>query len=307
MAEEFIVKSAIPERLYVKVYHDFLDSTIVTGKEKIVFILLKRYLNFKQDEGSLVGNAYPTLDTLSKQAGMTKKTVAEIIKKLEKKGLVDVKQQGLNRPNIYTLRDFSSIWKAKTDAEVKEAVEAYEDESEELLLIERLRSKGYRVTKEKESDTSADQSNDASDTNNNHYYGINTTLNHTKSQGLERYSIEEIKELYDYSVMINDHSELKDHIDSVMEILHTTLNSTKKSIRISGESRPTLAVIGKLMKLGYSEILYCIRKYIEQTGRIKNPTAYMLTLLYGAKEQMNLDLTNQVQHDLSEWNDNEKK
>lgn len=307
MAEEFIVQSAIPDRLYVKVYHDFLDSTIVTGKEKIVFILLKRYLNFKQDEGSLVGNAYPTLETLSKQAGMTKKTVAEIIKKLEEKGLVDVKQQGLNRPNIYTLRDFSSIWKAKTDAEVKEAVEAYEDESEELLLIERLRSKGYRVTKEKESDTSADQSNDASDTNNNHYYGINTTLNHTKSQELERYSIEEIKELYDYSVMINDHSELKDHIDSVMEILHTTLNSTKKSIRIGGESRPTLAVIGKLMKLGYSEIVYCIRKYTGQTARIKNPTAYMLTLLYGAKEQMNLDLTNQVQHDLANWNDNDKK
>ena len=29
----FIVQSAIPERLYVKVYHDFLDSTIVTGED----------------------------------------------------------------------------------------------------------------------------------------------------------------------------------------------------------------------------------------------------------------------------------
>lgn len=308
MAEEFIVQSAIPERLYVKVYHDFLDSTVINGKEKIVFILLKRYLNFKRDEGGVVGNAYPTLDTLSKQAGMTKKTVAEIIKKLEKKGLIDVKQQGLNRPNIYTLRDFSSVWKAKTDAEVKEAVEAYEDECEELLLIERLRSKGYRVTKEKEPDyTEPTKVTVEPSTKNNQYSGINTTLNYTKSQELERYGIEEIKELYDYSVMVNDHPELQDHIDSVMEILYTTLNSTKKSIRIGGESRPTLTVIGKLMKLGYSEILYCIRKYTGQTVRIKNSTAYMLTLLYGAKEQMNLDLTNQVQHDLANWNDNDKK
>ena len=44
MADEFIVQSAIPERLYVKIYHDFLDSELLNGKEKLVFILLKRYV-----------------------------------------------------------------------------------------------------------------------------------------------------------------------------------------------------------------------------------------------------------------------
>ncbi len=62
-----------------------------------------------------------------------------------------------------------------------------------------------------------------------------------------------------------------------------------------------MIVIGKLMKLDYSEIMYCIEKYSEQTERIKNPTAYMLTLLYNAKEQMNLDIANQVQHDMYNW------
>ena len=62
-----------------------------------------------------------------------------------------------------------------------------------------------------------------------------------------------------------------------------------------------MVVIGKLMKLDYSEIMYCIEKYSEQTERIKNPTAYMLTLLYNAKEQMNLDISNQVQHDMYHW------
>lgn len=44
--------------------------------------------------------------------------------------------------------------------------------------------------------------------------------------------------------------------------------------------------------------MYAIDKYTGQTERIKNPTAYMLTLLYNAREQMRLDITNQVQHDL---------
>lgn len=62
-----------------------------------------------------------------------------------------------------------------------------------------------------------------------------------------------------------------------------------------------MVVISKLMKLDYSEIMYAIDKFAEQTERIKNPTAYMLTLLYNAKEQMNLDITNQVQHDMYNW------
>ena len=76
-------------------------------------------------------------------------------------------------------------------------------------------------------------------------------------------------------------------------------------IRIAGEDKPTMVVVGKLMKLSYSEIMYAIEKYQEQTERIKNPTSYMLTLLYNSKEQMNLDITNQVSHDMAHWNTEE--
>lgn len=295
----FIVQSAISERLYVKIYHDFLDSTIINGKEKMVFILLKRYLNFKYDESGIAGEVYPTLETLSKQAGMSRKTVADIIKKLEIKGLIEVKQQGLNRPNIYTLKDFSGIWKSKTEEELKEAVESYDNDIEDFVMIQKLRSKGWKITKEKEPDTSqADQSNDEPSTQLNQFDIINTTTNSSKSQEKERYTLEEIKLLYNYDIMIADNPFKNRDIDSVMDILHTTLNVIKPTIRIGGEDKPAMVVISKLMKLDYSEVMYAIDKFAEQTERIKNPTAYMLTLLYNAKEQMNLDITNQVQYDM---------
>lgn len=298
----FIVQSAIPERLYVKIYHDFLDSTIINGKEKMVFILLKRYLNFKYDESGIAGEVYPTLETLSKQAGMSRKTVADIIKKLEIKGLIEVKQQGLNRPNIYTLRDFSGIWKSKTEEELKEAVESYDNDIEDFVMIQKLRSKGWKITKEKEPDTSqADQSNDESSTKLNQFDIVNTTPNSNKSQEKERYTLEEIKLLYNYDIMITDNPFKERDINSVIDILHTTLNTTKETVRIGGEDKPAMVVISKLMKLDYSEIMYAIDKFTEQTERIKNPTAYMLTLLYNAKEQMNLDISNQVQHDMYNW------
>ena len=38
-------------------------------------------------------------------------------------------------------------------------------------------------------------------------------------------------------------------------------------------------------------------KYNERTEKIGNPKAYLLTILYNAKEQMTLELNNRVQHD----------
>lgn len=301
--EAFIVQSAIPDRLYVKAYHDFLDSTIIGGKEKLIFILLKRYLNFKDDKSGIAGTVYPTLDTLSKQAGMTKKTVIEILKKLERKGLIVVKQQGLNRPNIYTIRDFSGVWTAGTDEEVKAAIEMYEDEYEDSKIIERLRNKGYTVTKEKEPETlPADQSNNESSTNNSVLNLYNYITNDTKSQELERYSIEQIKEYFDYNIMVHDNPYKQKSIDMVMNILYDTLNTSKKSIRVSGEDKPAMVVQSKLMKLDMECIMYAIDKYSENTERVKNPVAYMLTILYKAQEQYDLDIQNQVSHDMAHWN-----
>ena len=177
------------------------------------------------------------------------------------------------------------------------------DEYEDKKLISLLEAKGYKVTKEKEPDTTEptkDQLNQAFELN--QFDIVNTTTNSQKSQEVERYSLEQIRILYDYDVMISDNPYQKHDIDSVISILHTSLNTTKAAIRIGGEDKPSMVVIGKLMKLTYSGIMYAIEKFKEQTERIKNPTSYMLTLLYNAEEQMNLDIANQVQHDMYHWN-----
>lgn len=299
--ETFIVQSAIPDRLYVKTYHDFLDSTIINGKEKLIFILLKRYLNFSDDKSGVAGTVYPTLDTLSKQSGMTKKTVISIIKKLESKGLIVVKQQGLNRPNIYTIRDFSGIWKAGTDEEVKEAIDLYEEEYEDSKIIERLRNKGYKVIKEKGLESTPTKEQTQAPINNSVLNLYNYITDEEKSQVAERYSMEQIKEYFDYNIMVHDNPYKQKSIDMVMNILYDTLNTSKKSIRVSGEDKPAMVVQSKLMKLDMECIMYAIDKYSENTERVKNPISYMLTILYKAQEQYDLDIQNQVSHDMANW------
>ena len=226
---------------------------------------------------------------------MTKKTVIKIIKSLQKKGLLEVEQQGLNKPNLYTIKDYAKMWKVESIDKLKETV----DEIEERQMIEALIERGYHVTKEKELETDSGQTSESSTHISNVSMGKNST-NEIKSQ-VERYTLNQIKQIFDYDIMINDNPYCKENIDSVMDILHSTMNTTKATVRIAREDKPAMVVIGKLMKLHKESIMYAIKKFSEQTERIKNPAAYMLTILYSAPEQFNLDIENQVRHNMTYW------
>ena len=202
-----------------------------------------------------------------------------------------------HQSNLYTLYDYAEIWNVGSS---ENDVAAVADEISEAKLVAELKARGYTVIKEKEPDKT-EPTKVTVEPSTNQFDIVNTTTNSEKCQELERYTIDQIRQIFDYDILVNDKTLWKRDIDSVFSILHTALNTTKETIRVDREDMPTKVVIDKLKKLDYSEIMYCIEKYNEQTDRIKNPTAYMLTLLYNAKEQMNLDISNQVQHDMYNW------
>ena len=292
------IKSATDQRKFTIVYNDFLESDLLDKHEKLVYIVIKRFA----DNETLT--AFPSLKTLHKMTGISIRWIKKSIEHMEELGIISVEHRTSedkgNQSNLYTLHDYAEIWSVGSSKDVA----AVADEISEMKLVAELRSRGYTVTKEKGLETEPTKAqNQALDLK--PFDIINTTINSAKSQDLERYTIDQIKQLFDYDVMVRDNPYRQQDIDSVMDILHTTMNTTKSTIRIAGEDKPSMVVIGKLMKLSYSEIIYAIEKYQEQTERIKNPTSYMLTLLYNAKEQMNLDITNQVSHDMAHWNTEE--
>ena len=291
------IKSATDQRKFTIVYNDFLESDLLDKHEKLIYIAIKRFA----DNDTL--KAFPSLKTLHKITGISIRWIKKSIEHMEQLGVISVEhreddEKG-HQSNLYTLYDYAEIWNVGSS---ENDVAAVADEISEAKLVAELRARGYTVIKEKEPDTlSTDQSNNVSSTQLNQFDIVNTTINSKESQEVERYSLVEIRAFYDYDIMVSDNPFAKNDIDSVMDILHTNLNTTKKTIRIGGEDKPAMVVISKLMKLTYSEIMYAIDKFKEQTDRIKNPTAYMLTLLYNSKEQMNLDIANQVQHDMYHW------
>ena len=290
------IKSATDQRKFTIVYNDFLESDLLDKHEKLIYIAIKRFA----DNDTL--KAFPSLKTLHKITGISIRWIKKSIEHMEQLGVISVEhreddEKG-HQSNLYTLYDYAEIWNVGSS----EDVAAVADEISEAKLVAELRARGYTVIKEKEPDkTEPTKVTVEPSTKLNQFDIVNTTINSEKSQELERYTIDQIRQIFDYDILVNDKPLWQKDIDSVFSILHTALNTTKETIRVGGEDKPTMIVIGKLMKLDYSEIRYCIEKYSEQTERIKNPTAYMLTLLYNAKEQMNLDISNQVQHDMYNW------
>ena len=260
-------------------HNEFIDSEFLSGYEKLVFMAIKRHLNSESSQ------AFPSIKTICSHTGLSKPTVIKAIKSLEDKDILMVEHRESedrgHMSNLYTLVDYKEIWKAPNMKDMK------------AVAIE---AAGGRVVEiEKESGTTAPTKVTAEpDSSNKHFDKNNNTKKWTESQPQERYTLEDIKELFEYSVMVNDFPELRADVDNVITILYDTLNTTKKTVRIAGEDLPSMTVIGKLMKLTRDEILYSIRMFNSSVSEIKNHRAYMLTILYRAKEQYALDIQNQI-------------
>lgn len=288
MGKEIIVQLASPERYYTKCYHDFMDCNLLNGEEKIVFLALKRFLDVKSEQGKV----FPTIETIQDMTGWGNQKVVKYIKSLVKKGVVKKIRQGLSKPNIYILADYPVMW---TCDSVEDMAAVAENQGVKPLTpaehIAELERMGYTVQiKEKELVSEPTKAHTQALDNQNFSKEQNTT-DKPKSQA-ERYTMEDIKALYEYDSLIIQYPAKQTDIDIVFDILYDTLNSTKSTIRIGGEDKPQMVVIGKLMKLQPDDLIYSIDMYHQQDQRIKNVKGYLLTILYSSREQQHLDIMN---------------
>ncbi len=271
---------------FTMIKNAIIDSeNILSEHEKILYIVLLRYGN----------KAFPSLSTLSKKCSFSKRTAQRTIDALIEKGLLKKKnritKKNGNTSNVYTLIDNDKIWYSSKE-NLKENINIAILE-EAVRIVEASGMKVLKKEKGLETEPTKAQ-NQALETNN-----INkNNIKKEKSQESEKYTIDQIHQLFEYDIMVQDYPLQQKEIDSIMSILYTAMNTIKSTIKISGEDKPAMVVIGKLMKLHKESIMYAIKQFSGQTERIKNPTAYMLTILYNAPEQFNLDIQNRVSHDM---------
>lgn len=282
--------SATDQRRFTLVFNDFLDSNLLSAKEKMVFIAIKRFANNETQ------TAFPSLQTIGRITGMSKSSVQRSLKRLEELGVLEHKRQKNEKTNgftsnLYTIYDYAEIWKVKDGGAVDE--QAVVDEITEARMIATLRARGYTVSKEKEPVSELGGKDTDSDAL--HQYKIaETTFNYNgekQDSQQERYSMEWIKDQFGMGY-IEGASDPEDAA-AVMNILYDALNYSGETLRVARQNKPTEVVISRLLKLSGDDILFVIGQFHKQKSKIKHPENYVLTQLYKAKEQSYLSTMNE--------------
>ena len=226
-----------------------------------MFILLKRFIDVREDSGSV----YPSIKTLEERAGKRHTAIIGIINSLVEKGVVEKKQRGLTQTNLYLITDRASMWASKSYEEVgKRAKETEVDVARELL-----QNQGYQIWKADESAPAEEKPSRGKNRKNNRIY--------------RPFTVEEL-----------------DLIDICMSVLLETLNSKKKTISVNGESKPASVVRGVYLKLRAEQIIYAVDQYQKSLVKITRPAAYLRTVLYNAALDYQLAEVNDIQRSLDE-------
>ena len=286
------IKSATDQRKFTLVYNDFLESNILNYYEKMVFITLKKFA----DNDTM--RAFPSLKTIHNITGISLSQVRRSIEHMEELGVLSVmhridENKG-HQSNLYTLYDYAEIWKVGSSEEIEKVKKKHFVDLTEVstdVLLEELR----RRDKEKELDqTEPTKVTVEPSTKLNQFDIVNNIIKSNECQVMERYTHDQIRQIFELDYILLDYPNYKTDVSTVENILYDVMNTSKPTVRIAGEDKPTMIVIGKLMKLDKDLIIYAIEKYHEHVGDVTNPISYIRTILYNAPEQFDLEVRNRI-------------
>lgn len=257
--------------------------------QKMMYVMLRQYIDDKKQ-------CFPSVKTLAEECSMSVAKATEVLKELEEKKIITKTsrylESGGQTSNIYTIHDHVKVKPKQTKPKpINDSVPEFE-----ALTAKQKKEVSAADQADQSKKSTGDTSNDITTLrlHNNTLLGDSQGENRIEKVAVQtKYSTDEIKKQYDYQALIAEHSVHQENIDICMDILATTINSKKKTIRIQKEDIPKEKVVDKLLKLAKEDILWVIAKFEQQPTSIHYPKAYLLTLLYDAHNQRVLDLQNQ--------------
>ena len=232
------------------------------------------------------------------------------MRELERFGLIERKRQGLGKPAMIYVKNFSSCENGALENEGNEIEEKIptvqqEDASNQALFsapeeaVKTARTRQSRVPAEGSLDCPNRATNDTkkketkmSETNRilpqpprtdreSSRYGRNLM---DEMQWVR----EEIRENIDYEGLVWDYPCDSGIFDGYVELMTEACCAVRKTIRICGQDIPTAVVRSRFLKLDREHILYVRDCLCTTTSTIRNIKAYALAALYNApltKEQ----------------------
>lgn len=139
------------------------------------------------------------------------------------------------------------------------------------------------------------------DINNTEFNNNNLILSREPDEMDEREAtLRYIREKVEYEYLLNDNPYSKDLIDEMIAIMVDTICSGQARIMISGDYKPAAVVRSQFMKLTGEHLSYVISCFKNNSTKVKNVKAYLLSSLYNAPFTISAYYTALVNNDMAE-------
>lgn len=231
-----------------------------------------------------------TVQEIQESLGCGKNKAIQLMKELEKMGLIERKRQGMGKPSFVYVKNILSC-------------------QESGFKRFRNQTSGGLESKLQEVGKSNPNHTDYSKTDNSKTDNSETNLSYPSNDVSDHNEADAIRKREDYCRYFREElgiDELKaeypsnaDMIEELFELIVDTVCSSRRFIRIGKENLPADIVRRRMMKLNAEHIRYLISCLNENTTKIRDIRQYLLTALYNAPATISSYYNQLVQHDIA--------
>ena len=257
-----------------KILFTDLRFNSISTEGKVLYGLFLDRVSLSRDNGWTDENKRVyiifTLEAIRAALGCSEKSAIKYLYELEESGLIERKKQGLGKPALIYVKNFS-----------------------DRQNLQELACNNYSSPPVK--NTVTDLYNLQPNYNNTDINDTNPILPGNERTGYENYicrklDIEILKEDYPYDAEM---------IEGIKDLILDVLCSKRETIIIAGDEKPVNAVKSRFMKLNMEHIKYVVGCMKENTTKIRSIKQYLLAALYNAPATIDSYYQAEVNHNMT--------
>lgn len=266
----------------------------ISAEAKVLYGLLLDRMSLSARNGWLddEGRVYIifSVEDIMTSMGCANQKAAKLLYELESKcSLIERKRQGLGKPNLIYVKNFVT----PSESHFKKC-ENHDSGSVKITSQESLKS---------HANNTENNNTEFSDTES--FLFTSFREDHTRewkrSEADQRQQYKDlIMENISYDTLLYDYPYDQDILSEILELMVDVVCTTKPTVRISGDDKPTEVVRSQFLKLDSEHIRFVMGGLKENTTRIRNMRQYLLATLYNAPLTIGNYYRSLVSHDMSE-------
>ena len=268
----------IPKMLFTEEIFEALSTDA-----KVLYGLLLDRISLSRENGWLddAGRVYVyyTIKSVKKSMRCANTKACGLLRELDEFGLIERKKQGLGKPTIIYVKDFTRFRKAELLGS---------DKQNSVILntgtLDKRKSESNKTEKNKTESSKTNPILSGADKDMDERTSYRNYLN-------SQLDMEIMYERYPYD---------RETLDAIMNLMLDVVCSKRKTIRIAGDDKPVSVVKSQFLKINSMHLEYVMDCMKKNPAKVRNIKQYLLAAIYNAPLTMQSYYQAWVNNDMAE-------